>query len=146
MTTHGSAELNSVFQTMDLNISGYKTQMIRIAIKTYYPKLWHLWLGLYITGILSALKSQSKLRTHSKYKSVCEVEPYILKIQSLNRNKLLASWEFWIISYRLIELGRHQKPSLQLSERTCPFCPNKIEDEDHSLQNVQCIMMKDSIE
>ena len=40
-----------------------------------------------------------------------------------------------------IELGRYHKPSLELSERTCPFCPNQIEDEYHFI--TECPMYND---
>ena len=77
----------------------------------------------------SALKSQSKLRTCSKFKLVYEMEPYIL---NKNFKQRQAVSKLRISDHKLqIELGRYHKPSLELSERTCPFCPNKIEDEYH---------------
>ena len=39
MTTHGLLGLNSFSQNMDLDISGYKNQTIKISSKTYYRKL-----------------------------------------------------------------------------------------------------------
>ena len=77
----------------------------------------------------STLKSQSKLRTYSKYKLIYEMEPYILNPNFKQRQ---AVSELRISDHKLqIELGRYHKPSLELSERTCSFCPDKIEDEYH---------------
>ena len=39
LTTHGLPRLNSFSQNMDLDISGYKNQMTKIHLKTYYRKL-----------------------------------------------------------------------------------------------------------
>ena len=83
----------------------------------------------------SILKSQCKLRTYSKYKSVYEMN-HTSYIQILNKDKLRIS------DHKLqIELGRYHKPSLELSARTCLFCPNKIEYEYHFI--AECLMYND---
>ena len=33
----------------------------------------------------------------------------------------------------MIEKGRHLKPKVSKEMRSCPFCPNKVEDEKHFL-------------
>ena len=90
-------------------------------------------------GFFSTLKSQCKLRTYSKYKSVYELEPYILNSNFKQRQ---AVSKLRISDHKLqIELGRYHKPSLELSVRKCPLCPNKIEDEYHFIS--ECIMYND---
>ena len=39
MTTHGLPGLNIFSQNMDLDISSYKTQTIKVSLQTYYRKL-----------------------------------------------------------------------------------------------------------
>ena len=71
------------------------------------------------------------------------MEPYILNANFKQRQ---AVSKLRISDHKLqIKLGRYHKPPLELSERTCPFCPNKIEDETNitSSQNSQCTMTKD---
>ena len=87
----------------------------------------------------STLKSQSKCRTYSKYKSVYEMEPYILNPNFKQRQ---AVSKLRISDHKLqIELGRYHKPSHEVNERTCPFCPHKIEDEYHF--TTECPMYND---
>ena len=87
----------------------------------------------------STLKSQSKLRTYSKYKLIYEMEPYVLNSNFKQRQ---AVSKLRISDHKLqIELGRYHSSSLELSERTCPFCPNKIEDEYHVI--TECPMYND---
>ena len=88
---------------------------------------------------LSTLTSQCKLRTYSKYKLVYEMEPYILNSNFKQRQ---AVSKLRISDHKLqIELGRYHKPSLELSVRKCPFCPNKIEDKYHFI--AECPVYKD---
>ena len=87
----------------------------------------------------STLKSRSKLRTFSKYKLIYEMEPYIL-YPNFKQRQVVSKLR--ISDHKLqIELDRYHKPSLELSERTCPFCSNEIEDEYHFI--TECPMYND---
>ena len=67
------------------------------------------------------------------------MEPYILNPNFKQRQ---AVSKLRILDHKLqIELGRSHKPSLELSERTCLFCPNKIEVEYHFI--TECPMYSD---
>ena len=87
----------------------------------------------------STLKSQSKRRTYLKYKLVYEMKPYIL---NPNLRQRQAVSKLRISDHKLqIELGMYHKLSIELNERTCPFCPNKIEDKYHFI--AECPMYND---
>ena len=138
LTVHGLLGLNSFSQNMDLDISGYKNQTIHF-LKNVLSKIMTRLKDCTLQEFFSTLKSQSKLRTYSKCKLVYEMEPYTLNPNFKQRQ---AVSKLRISDHKLqIELGRYHKPSLELSERICPFCLNKIEDEYHFI--TECPMYND---
>ena len=73
---------------------------------------------------------RSKLRTYGSFKKEQGYESYLTDIKNTNVRKNVT--KFRLSNHKLmIEVGHHQK--LDTQERTCPFCPNAVEDELHFL-------------
>ena len=71
---------------------------------------------------------RSKLRTYAKLKLETGMEDYIGSIKNINDRTALA--KIRLSNHDLmIEKGRHQ--GLAENQRFCPFCENKIENEQH---------------
>ena len=84
-----------------------------------------------IQNYFSVLKTQSKMRTYIKYKHEFSMEPYIAKLHFKARQQIS---KLRLSDHNLeIERGRYHRPSLKPEDRTCMFCPQKIEDEFHFL-------------
>ena len=70
----------------------------------------------------------SKLRTYAKLKTEIEMEEYLDSIKNIKDRTALT--KICLSNHDLmIEKGRHQ--GLQENLRLCPFCDNKIENEQH---------------
>ena len=84
-----------------------------------------------IQNYFSVLKTQSKMRTYIRYKHEFSMEPYIAKLHFKARQQIS---KLRLSDHNLeIERGRYHRPSLKPEDRTCMFCPQKIEDEFHFL-------------
>ena len=78
-------------------------------------------------------RETSKLRTYKILKTKIGYESYLSDIENVNHR--IALTKFRLSNHNLkIESGRHQ--GIGKNKRFCPFCPNHIEDEQHSL--LQC--------
>ena len=75
---------------------------------------------------------ESKLRTYSLFKTKVGCEEYL---HTLKNTALRQSFTKFRLSNHLlnIEKGRHTTPKTPKEVRFCPFCPNKVEDEQHFL-------------
>ena len=71
-----------------------------------------------------------KLRTYKKFKLTLETENYVKSNMQRPNRSLLAKFRTGTFPIN-IELGRHRR--LPVAERTCPSCPQQIEDEYHFL-------------
>jgi len=70
----------------------------------------------------------SKLRTYAKLKTEAGMEKYLDSIKNIKNRTALT--KIRLSNHDLmIEKGRHQ--DLQENQRLCPFCDNKIENEQH---------------
>ena len=71
------------------------------------------------------------LRTYKLFKTEFQMEPYLTHVKHPQIRRSLS--KFRTSSHMLrIETGRHQKPKLEASQRTCLFCnTNDIDDELH---------------
>ena len=73
-----------------------------------------------------------KLRFYRVFKSVLEVERYVLLNLETSHRSVLAQLRFGILPLT-IETGRFR--NIPAEERYCPFCVNTVEDESHLLFN-----------
>ena len=86
---------------------------------------------------LSDIQNMSKLRTYIVLKHDTKFEKYLLSGQNVFHR--IALTRFRLSNHNLmVEKGRHQAKNLY--DRTCPFCPNHIENEFHFL--IECPMYK----
>ena len=77
---------------------------------------------------LSNIQNISKLKTYALLKNNINQEKYLTIIKNVSHR--IALTKLRLSNHILmIEKGRHQ--SQHLFDRTCPFCPNKIENEQH---------------
>ena len=71
-----------------------------------------------------------KLRTYAIFKKDIGMEEYLINVKNITERKNIT--KFRLSNHRLmIEIGRHK--GLNKEQRTCPFCPEKVEDEFHFL-------------
>ena len=74
-----------------------------------------------------------KLKSLSSVKQNATLEEYLILVDNVYDR--IAFSKFRLSNHSLmIEKGRHQ--NMALNDRSCPFCPNDIEDEIHCL--VKC--------
>lgn len=74
----------------------------------------------------------SKLRTYSLLKTEVGCEEYLHTIRNAALRQTLT--KFRLSNHPLnIEKGRHTTPKTPKEIRFCPFCPTKVEDEEHFL-------------
>ena len=86
---------------------------------------------------LSDIQNMSKLRTYIVLKHDTKFEKYLLSVQNVSHR--IALTRFRLSNHNLmVEKGRHQAKNLY--DRTCPLCPNHIENEFHFL--IECPMYK----
>ena len=82
---------------------------------------------------LSEISNMPKLRTYAHIKDDINFEEYLVSVRNVHDR--IALTRFRLSSHSLmIEKGRHQ--NMKLFDRTCPFCPQHIENELHFL--IQC--------
>ena len=74
--------------------------------------------------------ARSKLRTYALFKSETGLEGYLVDVKNVSIRQKVS--KFRLSNHRLaIEKGRHD--GLQIEQRVCTFCPDRIEDEAHFL-------------
>ena len=87
-----------------------------------------------IQNYFSSLKKQGKMRTYIEYKHEFFMELYITKLHFKARQQMS---KLRLSDHNLeIERGRYHRPSLKPEDRSCTFCPQKIENEFHFL--IEC--------
>ena len=97
---------------------------------TSYNNLFRREKDIFIQTALDSTQNMSKMRTYRFIKQSWKLEDYLLKIENISDRTALS--KFRLSNHSLtIEKGRHQ--NLHLSDRTCPFCPDEIENEFHFL-------------
>lgn len=80
---------------------------------------------------LAGIKQMSKMKTYSILKDNFSPEGYLTSVQNISDRTTLKRLRL-SNHYLMIEKGRHQN-IIRVTDRTCPFCPNKVENEFHFL-------------
>ena len=83
-----------------------------------------------VDTIMLEINQMPKLRTYKVLKQNTGTEEYISSKINRTRRSLLAKTRLGVLPIN-IELGRHRKQKLE--DRTCPNCPDRVEDESHFL-------------
>ena len=92
-----------------------------------YKKLYNAMMSSFHEEALDAIKT-NKLRSYALFKKESGMENYLHLIKNVEIRKQLT--KFRISDHNLmIEKGRHE--GLHKSNRFCPFCVDKVEDEIH---------------
>ena len=100
------------------------------SIMTTYCQLFEHEKGVFIQTALESIQNLPKMRTYRLLKQSWGLEDYLLAITDIKDR--IALTKLRLSNHNLsIEKGRHN--NLHLSERTCPFCPEQIENELHFL-------------
>ena len=85
---------------------------------------------VFIQAALDSIQNLRKMRRYRLLKKSWALEDYLLTITNIKAR--IALTKLRLSNHNLaIEKGRHQ--DLQLYDRTCPFCPEHIENELHFL-------------
>ena len=74
------------------------------------------------------IQNMSKLKTYVLLKNNMNIEKYLITIKNVSQRTALTKLRL-SNHFLMIEKGRHQ--SLNLFDRTCPFCPRMVENEQH---------------
>ena len=86
------------------------------------------------------LSVSTKADTFKSFKTKVNFEKYLEDLK--NRKHRVAMTKIRMSDHNLmIEDGRRLRPRIERSQRTCPICPNSVEDECHFL--VTCPIYKD---
>ena len=86
--------------------------------------------GIFQEALNENLRNTSKLKTLSILKNDFACENYLLSVPNIANRTALT--KFRLSNHNLmIEKGRYE--NMQLCDRSCPFCPDQIEDEFHFL-------------
>ena len=89
--------------------------------------------GIFQEALFEDLQNSSKLKTLSILKDDLACKNYLLSVSNIANRTALT--KFRLSNHNLmIEKGRYE--NMQLCDRSCPFCPDQIEDEFHFL--VKC--------
>ena len=73
----------------------------------------------------------NKLRTYAIFKTDADFEEYLVQVKNVMERQLVT--RFRLSNHRLmVEVGRHRHIK-NIEGRTCPFCPDLVEDEFHFL-------------
>ena len=98
--------------------------------KTPWEQIFNREKDMFQQIALHDLQTLSKLKTLALVKNDTILENYLLSVENVANRTALT--KFRLSNHNLmIEKGRHQNADLQ--DRTCPFCPDQIEDEFHFL-------------
>ena len=91
--------------------------------------------AMYVEHWLAKMATESKMRTYRQLKTNFKYEQYLDLVNSQHRKSLT---RFRISAHNLaIERGRYTRPPTIVEERTCPSCPQHVQDEYHFLMNCQ---------
>ncbi len=102
---------------MNGDINNPETEVFRRIVDIFHQK-----------SLAEIATENSKLRTYSLFKREIREEPYLRKVKNVKDR--ISMTKFRLSNHKLmIEKGRHQ--DLQENQRLCPFCDNKIENEQH---------------
>ena len=97
---------------------------------TTYCQLFEREKEVFIQAALDSIQNLRKMRTYRLLKKSWALEDYLLTITDIKDR--IALTKLRLSNHNLsIEKGRHQ--DLHLYDRTCPFCPEHIENELHFL-------------
>ena len=97
---------------------------IKSTLKAIYEEHW-----------LTKMSTENKMRTYRQLKTNFRYEQYLDIVNSQHRKSLT---RLRISAHNLaIERGRYTRPPTILEERTCPTCPQYIQDEFHFLMKCQ---------
>ena len=107
------------YQGTDESVEIVNKNRVRKQNDAFYNEIWK-------TEIAKLFKAESYLL----YKDGIHLEEYLTKIKNNQHRKALTRLRLSCHPL-MIEKGRHRKPPLLRSERTCPFCESDIEDECH---------------
>ena len=78
-----------------------------------------------------SISTERKMRTYITFKSHFSMENYL---SALTEGQRKTFTRFRISAHNLaIERGRYTRPPTPIEKRTCPHCPDKVEDELHVL-------------
>ena len=92
--------------------------------------LFHREKDIFIQTALNSIQNMSKMRTYRFIKQTWKLEDYLFTVENISDRTALS--KFRLSNHSLaIEKGRHE--NINLSDRTCPFCPGQIENEFHFL-------------
>ena len=91
--------------------------------------------GLFQRKWFDLLSCFPKMRTFLRFKTVFQLEPYLLSIKDFKMRRIMS--RFRLSSHDLeIERGRYLKPATPADKRFCKLCSttvNEVEDEEHVL-------------
>ena len=97
-----------------------------------YNKLFQRLVDIFHQECFESIRGErSKLRTYAIYKKETGFESYLSEIKNTSVRTKVS--RFRLSNHKLmIEVGRHRGVGNR-SERLCPFCPDRVEDESHFL-------------
>ena len=97
-----------------------------------YNKLFQRLIDIFHQESFESIRGErSKLRTYALFKREVGLESYLSEIKNVSTRTKVT--KFRLSNHKLmVEVGRHQGLG-DRSERLCPFCPDRIEDESHFL-------------
>lgn len=124
---------NSIKETLFKNGFGYifcdKETLTKKEIDMKIPKIILRLKDCAAQNYFATIESQSKLTTYVKYKNEFKMEGYVTNSCFKARQQLS---KLRLSDHKLeIEVGRYKRPKMPREKRTCPFCPNSLEDEYH---------------
>ena len=85
---------------------------------------------IFVQTALEAIQNMSKMKTYTFLKQNWKIEDYLLLVGNIKDRTALSKLRLSDHSLAM-EIGRHQ--NIAQSDRKCPFCPDKVEDEFHFL-------------
>ncbi len=106
-------------------ISSFFPIYIGLVLDEYYKSQWFQ--NVYQKRAISG-QARNKLRTYRQHKTQFKAEDYLIKVVTRKHCSALAKFRVGVDPIRL-ETGRYE--GLEVDERECPICKNKIEAEEH---------------
>ena len=80
------------------------------------------------------LENSPKAISYKSYKNNINLESYLIKFKSVKHRISLSRFRLSDHNLMIVK-GRHSKPKIEIRERKCYFCRDKIENEEHLLLN-----------
>ena len=104
-------------------VSNYLTPTNKSELKKHvndnYDNMWKI-----------GINQLSKSDTFTSFKSEISLEKYTWQVKNVKHRIALSRLRLSCHDL-MIEKGRHHRPSLERSERKCPYCKDVVEDECH---------------